>query len=881
MQHEPSTPPVITMTLPNPSLADLEHEMGSPRSKNPSRRYITSDTRSVSLSSLPFDDRYLKEHFVDGEKPQLPLVPMPSVAPEALAFDSKSLSTHGLHIKSLSAREFQTKSQSANEFQTKPLSPPSNPQSPLSKVKPVFKPIGSPTSQSSLGLQPLSEIVYIDLYNLPQAKKHVEQTGRLPQWLQECRSLQYLMAPKMGLKVIDAWVSSSLVNLKVLDIRSNNITIFPDHLARLSDSLLVVNLDDNPCLDKWMKRNKQFAERFNAAIARALALPKKKAPNSYSTRLVGTTSSSSESEQHQQQSRTSKNIFKSFRKKRHSTFNLETLSPPSSDDDDDFLTSLTPDPPIGNTFSSASMASAGSSQGSRTYCDSVESAGSSASMVKPVDIAKTNVLIDLFRDIWESTTLDLLPDIREPISVYSQELNPTNTSLIQFGTAEISRQKVLDLYEQLVNLEFTYVQHMTELCDIYVNASGKGKPQAAKATFRDLLPLHKIHKDTMFPDIEKAYTRYLNKKDSNFEPLLKVFKKKESIYAFYSSFGSNYPTIYARVLKWEENFAYLKEAKPMSSINAVSFGSMGVGRPVTVNEAKNQKAAKRETVAQVTAASYMCADWMKICQKRPNHSMARLSDYMRLPRQHIQEVKELLTQMSRFGDPFLTECAELWTKFVADLDIVVKKAEGNYLLYCFQRDYGHSAPIIEPHRTYEFDFLAVLEKKTLFESAKHKGEGDAVVYNHYATRIKNLDQGFKYASPTSSVVDSLQVKQLYAGDDMLSHHCATHLRLVICNDSIIILDEKTRHTVHSVPRNQVKATAVWDRSTLMFDELGIDEEPLATLIPTAKIRLVFLKSRDVWHLELGSIYGLKKKRPQDVADVINGDKTLIIPTPTA
>ncbi|KAG5357910.1 hypothetical protein CJU89_4396 [Yarrowia sp. B02] len=856
MHHEPSTPPVITMTLPNPSLAELEHEMGANRAKNPSRRYITSDTRSLSLSSLPFDDRYLKDHF-DDDKPQLPLAPMPSMAPEALAFDSKPL-----------------------DFQAKPLSPPSNPQSPLaSKMKPNFQPLGSPTSQNSMGLQPLSEIVYMDLYNSPQARKHVEQTGRLPQWLQECRSLQYLVAPKMGLKVIDAWVSTALVNLKVLDIHSNDISIFPDHLARLSDSLLVVNLDDNPCLDKLMKRSKQFAERFNAAIARALALPKKKNANSYSTRLMGTASSSSESEQ-QSQPRTSNNIFKSFRKKRHSTFNFETLSPPSSDDDDDFLTSLAPARPAGNLFSSASMASGHSSQGSRTYCESVGSSSSISGMVKPVEIAKSNILLDLFRDIWESTTLELLPDVREPLSTYSHEANRTNTSLTQFGTAEISRQKVLDLYEQLVNLEFTYVQHMGELCDIYINASGKGKPQAAKATFRDLPPLHKIHKDTMFPGIEKAYTRYLNNKDNSFEPLLKVFKKKESIYAFYSSFGSNYPTIYARVLKWEENFAYLKEAKPMSSINAVSFGSMGVGRPVTVNEAKNQKAVKRETGPQVTAASYMCADWMKVCMKRPNHSMTKLSEYMRLPRQHIQEVKKILTQMSRFGDPFLTECAELWTKFVADLDNVVKKAEGNYLLYCFQRDYGHSSPIIEPHRVYQFDFLAELDKKTLFESTKHKGEGDAVVYNSYATRLKNLDHGFKYASPTSSIVDSLQVKQLYSGDDMLSHHCATHLRLVVCNDSIIILDEKTRHTVHRVPRNQVKATAVWDRSTLMFDELGVDEEPLATLTPTAKIRLVFLKSRDVWHLELGSIYGLKKMRPQDVADVINGDKSLISPAPT-
>lgn len=423
---DPSTPPIITMAMPNPSLAELELEMG--RCKNPSRRYITSETRSLELSSLPFDDRYLKEHL-----PQLPLAPMPEMAPEQMSLSP--------------------------DFTTKPLSPPSLPQSPLANRKPSFQPIGSPTS--SMGLQPLSEIVYMDLYNSPQAKKHVEQTGRLPQWLQECRSLQYLIAPKMGLKVIDAWVSTTLVNLKVLDIHSNEITIFPDHLARLSDTLLVVNLDDNPCLDKWLRRNKQFADRYNAAIARALALPKKKAPNSYSTRLVGTTSSSSAEEQ----PKTSNNIFKSFRKKRHSTFNFETLSPPSSDDDDDFLTSLAPSRPAGNLFSSASMASGASSQGSRTYCDSVDSSSSLSSVVKPVDLAKSNVLLDFFRDIWEATTLELLPDVREPLSEYAPSQSQITT---HFGTAEISRQRVLDLYEQLVNLEFTYVQHMTELCDVSI-----------------------------------------------------------------------------------------------------------------------------------------------------------------------------------------------------------------------------------------------------------------------------------------------------------------------------------------------------------------------------------------------------------------------------
>ena len=90
-------------------------------------------------------------------------------------------------------------------------------------------------------------------------------------------------------------------------------------------------------------------------------------------------------------------------------------------------------------------------------------------MIKPVEIAKSNILLDLFRDIWESTTLEVLPDVREPLSVYSHEANRTNPSLTQFGTAEISRQKVLDLYEQLVNLEFTYVQHMTELCDVSIH----------------------------------------------------------------------------------------------------------------------------------------------------------------------------------------------------------------------------------------------------------------------------------------------------------------------------------------------------------------------------------------------------------------------------
>lgn len=436
------------MTLPNPSLADLEREISTPR-PNPARRYITSDTRSLSLSSLPFDDRYLGElaagHGVD--RPKLPDAPMPDVAPESITYET------------------------INSYKRvpKPLSPPSNPQWSLAaKNRPFFPPVASPTSSNaSIGLQPLSEIVYMDLYNSPQARQHVEQTGHLPPWLQQCRSLQYLIAPKMGLKAVDEWVSRSLVNLKVLDVHSNDIAIFPDHLARISGSLLVVNLDDNPCLDKLLKRNKNFAEMFNSAVAKALALPKKKGPLSYSTRLVGTMSSSSESEPQPKSS----NIFKSFRKRRASpALAFDHISPPSSDDEDDFLTSLAPTRRSGNIFSSPSVLSGASSLGSPTYCESIESAGSIAAMTKPVDIVKSNILVDMFRDIWESTTGDILPDVREPPSLYSTTDNETMPNLVNrlLGSDAISRSRVLDLYEQLVNLEYTYVQHMTELYDVSI-----------------------------------------------------------------------------------------------------------------------------------------------------------------------------------------------------------------------------------------------------------------------------------------------------------------------------------------------------------------------------------------------------------------------------
>lgn len=124
-------------------------------------------------------------------------------------------------------------------------------------------------------LRDYSLLTYIDLSSsvfLPSSSSSVTElissTGRLPRWLKKCMALQYLIAPGMGITVLEEWISQSLKQLKVLRLNDNLIKTWPDHLATLLpfNLLQVVNLEGNPCFVNLCERCPTFASDYFKCI---------------------------------------------------------------------------------------------------------------------------------------------------------------------------------------------------------------------------------------------------------------------------------------------------------------------------------------------------------------------------------------------------------------------------------------------------------------------------------------------------------------------------------------------------------------------------------------------------------------------------------------
>lgn len=124
-------------------------------------------------------------------------------------------------------------------------------------------------------LRDYSLLTYIDLSSsvfLPSSSSSVAElissTGRLPRWLKKCMALQYLIAPGMGITVLEEWISQSLKQLKVLRLNDNLINTWPDHLATLLpfNLLQVVNLEGNPCFLNLCERCPTFANDYFKCI---------------------------------------------------------------------------------------------------------------------------------------------------------------------------------------------------------------------------------------------------------------------------------------------------------------------------------------------------------------------------------------------------------------------------------------------------------------------------------------------------------------------------------------------------------------------------------------------------------------------------------------
>lgn len=268
-----------------------------------------------------------------------------------------------------------------------------------------------------------SYISYLDLSSNPAHVDVINSTGRLPEWIQKCTNLQFLIADGLSLTVIDDWVSESLLHLRVIRLSNNNITIWPDHLSRLLpyDHISVIDLEGNPCFMNFCERCPRFATDYAKAAG---YLSARKGLLRNGTRKKSSTGSVGSGGHRDSVVSISSNTFtpapakkkssfffgKSKRKKDQTLYEGSVSSSPVpqstyngahySDDssDDEMLTSLEPVFPqlmkkvaIDRSRSVASM----NSQDNMIPDKWVQK------RIELTEIEKTKVLLNHLRDIWE------------------------------------------------------------------------------------------------------------------------------------------------------------------------------------------------------------------------------------------------------------------------------------------------------------------------------------------------------------------------------------------------------------------------------------------------------------------------------------------------
>lgn len=94
---------------------------------------------------------------------------------------------------------------------------------------------------------PLS-VTMLDLSSLREGAGHIFKTGELPKWVCNFKNLQSLNIAKTGLIILQPWLVN-FTELTTLHLEHNLITTWPWFLRGLT-KMQCLNLDGNPCLEK-------------------------------------------------------------------------------------------------------------------------------------------------------------------------------------------------------------------------------------------------------------------------------------------------------------------------------------------------------------------------------------------------------------------------------------------------------------------------------------------------------------------------------------------------------------------------------------------------------------------------------------------------------
>lgn len=591
-----------------------------------------------------------------------------------------------------------------------PLAPPSALLPQLPQPSDSRKDSANQSNRFTLTKSPstdLSILTYLDLSATPAVTDIIASSGRLPKWIQKCSNLQYLIGDGLALTGLDDWVSESLLQLRVLRLPNNQITTWPDHLAKLLPfhQITVIDLEGNPCFQSFCERCPKFALEYSRAagyISSSSVSKKSKKPMS-SRRTSSTADSISSlsptaSSSHAPQKKKSSFFFSKSRKKRdlieesHSTPTLtvthsnnqhEAYSDDSSDDE--MLTSLAPVMPVmppsnkvGRHDSVISTTTSGTGH-TRLSIQSQEQMHPdkwAQKRIEGTEIEKSKVLLNLLRDVWELATRDIIkfndnipPPISRSLSTASSisghtsfGASPRNSVgsssskpvLIRQGSATKLKNSI---HSRLNSLEV--LEHYLDEESIDLETPKISPPERTQI----------IGLLTKVVDSEKQYVQRLGELmtiyvQSKKRPAkaAKLFVNIPALYQFHSTvmldtlqrcFDAYSTRSDPNLDKLAEVFTtHLKELRIYVDYEMAIDDSMRLvqfWKRITAIESKQPSmqyggAAIPHLVSYRHPDAYI-TEWIKDCMAHKSHKLNGIADYLHLPVEHLEMYRYLLKKL--------------------------------------------------------------------------------------------------------------------------------------------------------------------------------------------------------------------------------------------
>lgn len=725
----------------------------------------------------------------------------------------------------------------------------------------------------------LSQIVYLDLSTSTTTSQMIASTGRLPRWLQKCTNLKFLIAKDVGLRVIDDWVSTYLINLKVLRLDNNDISTWPDHLARLIPygKLAVLSLEGNPCLVGLVKRSQSFKEVYLEPI-KVLFGPDQAAKLEEATLAVKTITKESKAPKNKMTK-----FFKNFRKDKglvitehqvdaHDSDNLgltQTFSniaqltsnaftedgklksamvggtasvaryspneDPNNragndsyeDSDDDMLTSLGPKHKTKVLRKHSSAANLQRTESS-TAMDTATN-----TTIEPLEVAKTRIMFALLQNVYElNTRKGVIASYKEQMEVQGVDIshfkapsgfhsraNSADSGVKSQSQANSNSRQIpptLRVYEALHACLITYHNHMRLLGEWEASYNMDSCRKDVKVKVSKLF--------TGLKEILDANKRLLPRMVGAIERIKQGFDPDYD--HIFRSLNQGLDDLVEPLFRYADNYEQnRRQAREYLSLFKATTSANFYG-----SAAANFVPSDHQDVE--------AAEWLRACAKKPTHSLDSVLNYIDEPIKFLESFtirsQEMLTYMS-------SPIAQLVCSRVKDIQLEIEmrrprqinalKKQELFKLFKIKTDYGD----------YLDDAHVFVESVTSLVSAK----SNDVLYTE---------------GPGKSVPRCLEFKL----NDRMRPTRGQSFRLLNFSKAVIFIDE-TRQAITKVCKRDTFDLTEPSEFIGSQPQTGLQGPLLKRLVES--VRMIFYDQQEVWYCNVKGYSGSCSKRLNET----NGD----------